>query len=89
MVELVGIYVVSYMLVMLNFLDVIFGEDWEVIFVVFKDMGWCIVVLQLDMVIVILDDYVYNFFFNNFLVFCIGVVDSYQILVEYWLKVDK
>ncbi|MCI1016102.1 2,3-dihydroxyphenylpropionate 1,2-dioxygenase [Herbaspirillum sp. C7C2] len=89
MAELVGIYAASHTPVMLNFPDAIPGEDRDAIFAAFKEMGRRIAESRPDTVIVISDDHVHNFFFNNFPAFCIGAAESYQTPVEHWLKAEK
>lgn len=88
MAELVGIYAASHTPVMLNFPDAIPDDDREAIFAAFKDMGQRIADSRPDTVIVISDDHIHNFFFNNFPAFCIGAADSYRTPVEHWLKAE-
>jgi len=89
MADLVGIFAASHTPVMLNFPDAIPSEDRDAIFAAFKDMGRSIAALRPDTVIVISDDHVHNFFFNNFPAFCIGAAESYETPVEHWLNAEK
>lgn len=89
MAELVGIFAASHTPVMLNFPDAIPAQDRDAIFGAFRDMGRRIARARPDAVIVISDDHVHNFFFNNFPAFCIGAADSYRTPVEHWLKAER
>jgi aromatic ring-opening dioxygenase catalytic subunit (LigB family) len=89
MAELAGIYAASHTPVMLNFPDAIPTEDREAIFTAFRELGRRLAATRPDVVIVISDDHVHNFFFNNFPAFCIGAAASYNAPVEHWLKADK
>lgn len=42
-----------------------------------------------DVVVVISDDHIHNFFFNNFPAVCIGAAESYDTPAEHWLKLDR
>jgi aromatic ring-opening dioxygenase catalytic subunit (LigB family) len=74
---------------MINFPDAIPDEDRERIFSAFNDVGEEIARAQPDAVIVISDDHIHNFFFNNFPAFCIGAAESYETPAEHWLKLDR
>lgn len=89
MAKLVGVFAASHTPVMLNFPDAIPSEDRDAIFAAFKDMGRSIAALRPDTVIVISDDHIHNFFFNNFPAFCIGAAESYKTPVEHWLNAEK
>lgn len=89
MAELAGIYAASHTPVMLNFPDAIPAEDRERIFSAFKDLGARLAATRPDTVIVISDDHIHNFFFNNFPAFCIGAAAGYKTPVEHWLKAEK
>jgi aromatic ring-opening dioxygenase catalytic subunit (LigB family) len=89
MAELVGIYAASHTPVMLNFPDAIPVEDRESIYGAFRELGARVAAARPDVVIVISDDHIHNFFFNNFPAFCIGAAESYKTPVEHWLKAEK
>ncbi|MFM0155670.1 2,3-dihydroxyphenylpropionate 1,2-dioxygenase [Paraburkholderia sediminicola] len=89
MAKVAGIYAASHTPVMLNFPDAIPRADREAIFDAFRELGRRLVANRPDTVIVISDDHVHNFFFNNFPAFCIGAASSYETPVEHWLHAEK
>jgi aromatic ring-opening dioxygenase catalytic subunit (LigB family) len=89
MAKVAGIYAASHTPVMLNFPDAIPGADREAIFGAFRELGRRLAANRSDTVIVISDDHVHNFFFNNFPAFCIGAASSYETPVEHWLHAEK
>ncbi|WP_454736110.1 DODA-type extradiol aromatic ring-opening family dioxygenase [Cupriavidus necator] len=89
MAELAGVFAASHTPVMLNFPDAIPADDRAAVFGAFESMGRRIAASRPDTVIVISDDHVHNFFFNNFPAICIGAASSYKTPVEHWLKADK
>ncbi|MFS8979275.1 2,3-dihydroxyphenylpropionate 1,2-dioxygenase [Cupriavidus necator] len=89
MAELAGVFAASHTPVMLNFPDAIPADDRAAVFGAFESMGRRIAASRPDTVIVISDDHVHNFFFDNFPAICIGAASSYKTPVEHWLKADK
>lgn len=89
MAEIVSIHATSHTPVMINFPAAIPDEDRSMIFSAFREVGKNIMLSKPDVVIVISDDHVHNFFLNNFPAVCIGTAASYKTPVEHWLKLDK
>ena len=89
MAEIVAIHAVSHTPVMINFPSAIPDEDREKIFASFKRVGEEIVNAKPDVVVVISDDHIHNFFLNNLPAFCIGAAESYEAPAEHWLKLDR
>lgn len=89
MAEIVSIYATSHTPVMINFPAAIPDEDRGEIFSAFREVGKGIMRSAPDVVIVISDDHVHNFFLNNFPAVCIGAAASYKTPIEHWLKLDR
>jgi len=89
MAEIVGVYATSHTPVMLNFPDAIPSADRIEIFDAFKKVGDELRTARPDVVIVISDDHVHNFFLDNLPAFCIGATNAYPTPVEHWLKAEK
>ncbi|WP_421954383.1 2,3-dihydroxyphenylpropionate 1,2-dioxygenase [Polaromonas sp.] len=89
MAEIVAIHAVSHTPVMINFPGAIPDDDRERIFASFREVGEQIVNAKPDVVVVISDDHIHNFFLNNFPAVCIGAAESYDTPAEHWLKLDR
>lgn len=89
MAKLVSVHAVSHVPSMVNFPGAIGDEDRYEIYDAFKLVGREILAARPDVVIVVSDDHVHNFFLDNLPAFCIGAADRYPTPVEHWLKVDK
>lgn len=89
MANIVGAFAVSHTPVMLNFPDAIEQEDREDVFRAFSAVGETLQRLNPDVVVIVSDDHMHNFFLNNMPAFCIGATDAYPTPVEHWLKADK
>lgn len=89
MAELVGIFAASHTPVMLNFPEAVPEQERREVFDAFETMGRRIADARPDAVIVISDDHVHNFFFDNFPAFCIGAAAQYETPVEHWLKAER
>ncbi len=89
MAELVGIWAASHTPVMLNFPEAAPEEERRAVFAAFEDMGARIAAARPQTVIVISDDHVHNFFFDNFPAFCIGAATGYDTPVEHWLNAPR
>jgi aromatic ring-opening dioxygenase catalytic subunit (LigB family) len=89
MAELVGVFAASHTPVMLNFPHAVPDGDREAIFGAFKRLGEEIRHCEPEVVIVVSDDHLHNFFLDNFPAFCIGAAAEYPTPVEHWLNVDR
>lgn len=89
MAEIVGVYAASHTPVMLNFPDAIPAADREAIYAGFRDLGARISASRPDVVIIVSDDHLHNFFLDNLPAFCVGAAESYPTPVEHWLKAQK
>lgn len=89
MAKIVGVYATSHTPVMLNFPDAIPEVDRSDIFTAFRQLGDELRASRPDVVLVISDDHIHNFFLDNLPAFCIGATDAYPTPVEHWLKAEK
>ncbi len=89
MAEIVGVFAASHTPVMLNFPDQIAPEDLQDVRAAFADLGRRIAAARPDVVVVISDDHLHNFFLDNLPAFCIGAAESYETPIESWLKAEK
>jgi aromatic ring-opening dioxygenase catalytic subunit (LigB family) len=89
MAELTGIYTASHTPVMLNFPDRIPAELRSEIFGAYEAMGRDFEVGKPDVLVVLSNDHLHNFFLNNFPAICIGVAESYESPIEHWLKAKR
>jgi len=89
MAKLVSVHAVSHVPSMVNFPGAIGEADRLEIFAAFKQVGAEIAAARPDVVIIVSDDHLHNFFLDNLPAFCIGAADRYPTPVEHWLKVDK
>ncbi|MRV70451.1 2,3-dihydroxyphenylpropionate 1,2-dioxygenase [Duganella sp. FT92W] len=89
MAKLVSVHAVSHVPSMVNFPGAIGEEDRLEIYAAFKQVGSEILAARPDVVIVVSDDHLHNFFLDNLPAFCIGAADRYPTPVEHWLKVEK
>lgn len=89
MAELVGIFAASHTPVMLNFPEAIPDDQRLEIFDAFKSLGRRIREARPDILVVISDDHLHNFFLDNLPPFCVGAADSYATPIEHWLKAPK
>jgi Uncharacterized conserved protein len=87
--RIVSVHAVSHTPVMLNFPDAIPDTDREAIFAAFLQVGQAIRRADPDVIVVVSDDHLHNFFLDNLPAFCIGAATSYPTPVEHWLKVDR
>ena len=88
MAELAGIFAASHTPVMLNFPDAVPAADRDAVFGAFGELGRRIRAVAPDVIVMISDDHVHNFFFDNFPAYCIGAAASYETPVEHWLKAE-
>tara|TARA_R110000851_G_scaffold327394_1_gene496925 strand:+ start:101647 stop:102480 length:834 start_codon:yes stop_codon:yes gene_type:complete len=89
MANLVGVYAASHTPVMLNFPDAIEEGDRVEVFDAFTRLGQKIKSADPDVVVILSDDHMHNFFLNNMPAFCIGATNGYKTPVEHWLKAEK
>ncbi|MEP7311250.1 MAG: 2,3-dihydroxyphenylpropionate 1,2-dioxygenase [Pseudomonadota bacterium] len=89
MAELVGVYAASHTPVMLNFPHALEAADRNAIFARFAELGETIAAAKPEVVLIVSDDHLHNFFLDNFPAFCIGAADSYRTPAEHWLKAEK
>lgn len=89
MAELVGVFAASHTPVMLNFPDAIPDQERAAVFDAFQSLGAALRGCRPDVVVVISDDHLHNFFLDNFPAFCIGAAPQYATPIEHWLKAPK
>jgi len=58
------------------------------VFAAFKDLGRRITACAPDVLVVVSDDHLHNFFLDNFPAVCIGAAESYPTPVEHWLNAE-
>jgi aromatic ring-opening dioxygenase catalytic subunit (LigB family) len=89
MAEIVGAFATSHTPVMLNFPDAIDKADRGDIYAGFLRVGAALARSKPDVVVVISDDHLHNFYLDNFPAFCIGASDVYRAPAEHWLKAER
>jgi len=89
MAELTGIYTASHTPVMLNFPERIPAELRREIFGAYEAMGRDFEAGKPDVLVVLSNDHLHNFFLNNFPALCIGVAEHYDSPIEHWLKAKR
>jgi aromatic ring-opening dioxygenase catalytic subunit (LigB family) len=82
------VFAASHTPVMLNFADAIPAGERDAVFAAFKDLGRRIAVCAPEVLVVVSDDHLHNFFLDNFPAVCIGAAESYATPVEHWLKAE-
>jgi aromatic ring-opening dioxygenase catalytic subunit (LigB family) len=87
--EVTGIYTASHTPVMLNFPDRIPAALRGEIFGAYAAMGRDFEAGRPDVLVVLSNDHLHNFFLNNFPALCIGVAESYESPIEHWLKAKR
>lgn len=89
MAHIVSIHAVSHTPVMINFPQAVSADDREQVYQAFRTFGQQVMQAKPDVLLLLSDDHVHNFFLNNLPAFCIGAAGAYQAPVEHWLRVDK
>jgi len=89
MAEITGIYTASHTPVMLNFPDRIPAALREEIFDAYRAMGKDFMSGKPDVLIVLSNDHLHNFFLDNFPAFCFGCAESYESPIEHWLHAKR
>lgn len=86
MSELVGVFATSHTPVMVNLADNAPEKVRNEVFAAYRDTGRRITEVRPDVLVVISDDHLHNFFLDNFPAFCIGAAAQYPGPIEAWLK---
>ncbi|SFZ84648.1 protocatechuate 4,5-dioxygenase, beta chain [Devosia enhydra] len=89
MARITGIYTASHTPVMLNFPDRIPAHLRDEIFSAYAAMGADFMAGKPDVLVVLSNDHLHNFFLNNFPAFCIGCAESYESPIEHWLHAKR
>ena len=89
MARIVSVHAVSHTPVMINFPDAVPDSDRRAIFDAFLAVGEDIRNAAPDVIVVLSDDHLHNFFLDNLPAFCIGAAPAYPTPVEHWLKLDR
>jgi aromatic ring-opening dioxygenase catalytic subunit (LigB family) len=89
MANIVGIYAATHTPVLLNFPDLVSGEDRDHVYDAFRTLGSRMATSGADTIVVISDDHMHNFFLDNFPAFCIGAGDRYNTPIEPWLAAER
>jgi aromatic ring-opening dioxygenase catalytic subunit (LigB family) len=89
MAKLTGIYTASHTPVMLNFPERIPAELRREIFGAYEAMGRDFEAGKPDVLVVLSNDHLHNFFLNNFPALCIGVAEQYDSPIEHWLRAKR
>src|SRR5689334_16117739 len=89
MAELTGIFTASHTPVMLNFPERIPPHVRDEIFGAYRAMGHAFEAGRPDLLLVLSNDHLHNFFLNNFPALCIGVAESYESPIEHWLRAKR
>ena len=89
MAEVTAIFTASHTPVMLNFPHLISDELRTEIFNAYRDMGNSFRESTPDVLVVLSNDHLHNFFLNNFPAICIGAADQYESPIEHWLKAKR
>lgn len=86
MAEFVGSFAASHTPVMLNFPNAVGEGVRERVYTAFKELGAAIAASRPDILVLVSDDHLHNFFLDNFPAFCIGAGNRYPAPAEHWLK---
>ncbi len=89
MAEFAGSFAASHTPVMLNFPQAVADDVRERVYGAFQELGAAIAASRPDIVVLVSDDHLHNFFLDNFPAFCIGAGDCYPAPAEHWLKAPK
>ena len=87
MAEVVGVVAASHTPVLTNMPDAPERDIAEQVYQQFTALGEKVTALKPDVLLLVSDDHLHNFFLNNLPAFCIGAADRYDGPVEAWLKV--
>ncbi len=89
MAEVTAIFTASHTPVMLNFPHLISDELRAEIFSAYRDMGKRFLEGEPDVLVVLSNDHLHNFFLDNFPAICIGAAEHYESPIEHWLKAKR
>lgn len=89
MARLTFVYAASHTPVMLNFADRIPADERNEVFAAYRAMGKDCAAAQPDVLVVLSNDHVHNFFLDNFPALCIGTSESYESPIEHWLNAER
>jgi protocatechuate 4,5-dioxygenase beta chain len=89
MAEVSAIFTASHTPVMLNFPHLVPDSLREEVFGAYRDMGKRFVDSAPDVLVVLSNDHLHNFFLDNFPALCIGAAESYESPIEHWLKAKR
>ncbi|SMD20110.1 2,3-dihydroxyphenylpropionate 1,2-dioxygenase [Rhizobium sp. RU36D] len=89
MAKITGIYTASHTPVMLNFPDRIPAALRDEIFGAYAAMGQDFMAGKPDVLLVLSNDHLHNFFLDNFPAFCFGCAESYESPIEHWLHAKR
>lgn len=89
MAEVSAIFTASHTPVMLNFPHLVPDNLREEVFGAYRDMGKRFVDSAPDVLVVLSNDHLHNFFLDNFPALCIGAAESYESPIEHWLKAKR
>lgn len=88
MAEIAGIFGVSHTPIMTNMPEAPTLAIRDAVFQAFRRVGEEIIASKPDVLMVISNDHLHNFFIDNLPAFCIGTGDRYDSPLEGWLAVD-
>ncbi|WP_031255831.1 2,3-dihydroxyphenylpropionate 1,2-dioxygenase [Curvibacter lanceolatus] len=89
MAKFVGAFAASHTPVMLNLPQAVHDDVRMRVYAAFKDLGALIAATRPDVLVLVSDDHLHNFFLDNFPAFCVGAGDLYPVPAEHWLKAPK
>ena len=89
MARLTFVYAASHTPVMLNFADRIPADERNEVFAAYRAMGKDCAAAQPDVLVVLSNDHVHNFFLDNFPALCIGTSERYETPIEHWLNAER
>jgi aromatic ring-opening dioxygenase catalytic subunit (LigB family) len=89
MAEIVGIYAVSHTPVLTNLPGAPSKEVADAAYAAFRSLGERLRSANPDVLLLISDDHLHNFFLDNLPAFCIGAGDDFEGPIEDWLKAPK
>ncbi|WP_280191901.1 2,3-dihydroxyphenylpropionate 1,2-dioxygenase [Delftia sp. PS-11] len=89
MAEFVGAFAASHTPVMLNLPQAVGDEVRDRVYTAFRQFGTAIAASRPDILVVVSDDHLHNFFLDNFPAFCIGAGNRYPVPAEHWLNAPK
>lgn len=89
MAEFVGAFAASHTPVMLNLPQAVGDDLRQRVYGAFKTLGAAIAECRPDVLVLVSDDHLHNFFLDNFPAFCVGAGDRYPAPAEHWLNAPK